>query len=85
MLFRSDKDAAARFVKAGLSGNDRYDAERRDRTQRERAGAKRKLEDIAIGTHTRFDGVAKRIKAADENTVIPNRQSDALLKADILP
>lgn len=63
---RVDKDAAGRFIKAGLAGNDRYDKERQERSARERAGAKRKLEDIATGTHTRFDGAAKRIRTADE-------------------
>ncbi|KAF2723675.1 hypothetical protein K431DRAFT_282773 [Polychaeton citri CBS 116435] len=63
---RLDKDAAARFVRAGLSGNDRYDIERRERVEKEKAGAKRKLEEIATGTHTRFDGAARRIKAAED-------------------
>ncbi|KAK3114405.1 hypothetical protein LTR53_007330 [Teratosphaeriaceae sp. CCFEE 6253] len=62
-----DKDAAGRFIKHGLAGNEKYD--------RERAGAKRKLEDIATGTHTRFDGAAKRIKA-DEKAVAVVRAGD---------
>ncbi|CAK1358881.1 Nuclear nucleic acid-binding protein [Cercospora beticola] len=64
-----DKDAAGRFIKAGLSGNDRYDRERKERQDRERAGAKRKLENIAVGTHTRFDGAAKRIRSQEGETV----------------
>ena len=62
-----DKDAAERFIKHGLAGNEKYDRERADRVAREKAGAKRKLEDLeGIGTHTRFDGAAKRIRAAEE-------------------
>ena len=58
-----DKDAAGRFIKHGLAGNEKYDRERSHRAQGERAGAKRKLEDLqGIGTHTRFDGPAKRMK-----------------------
>jgi exosome complex protein LRP1 len=60
-----DKEAAGRFIKAGLAGNEKYDRERVDRVAREKAGAKRKLEEISVGTHTRFDGAAKRIKAQE--------------------
>ncbi|KXT04758.1 hypothetical protein AC578_9712 [Pseudocercospora eumusae] len=63
---RLDTDAAGRFIKAGLSGNAKYDADRKERQERERAGAKRKLEEISVGKHTRFDGIAKRIKAQEE-------------------
>ena len=60
-----DKDAASRFIKHGLAGNDKYDRERAERIAKEKAGAKRKLEDIQVGTHTRFDGAAKRIRTAE--------------------
>lgn len=62
-----DKDAAGRFIKAGLAGNERVDREREERSAREKAGAKRKLDALEgpVGTHTRFDGAAKRIKAGD--------------------
>ena len=60
-----DVGAASRFIKHGLAGNEKYDRERAERIAREKTGAKRKLEDMSVGTHTRFDGVAKRIKAAD--------------------
>lgn len=64
---RVDKDAAGRLIKAGLAGNDRFDQEREQRRAREKAGAKRKLEDLSgVGTHTRFDGAAKRIKTTDD-------------------
>ncbi|KAK4555316.1 hypothetical protein LTR86_007613 [Recurvomyces mirabilis] len=65
-----DKDAAARFVKHGLAGNEGYDRDRAERQARERNGAKRKLEDLAVGTHTRFDGAAKRIKGNEETVPI---------------
>lgn len=61
-----DTSAAGRFIKHGLSGNEKYDAERKERQEREKAGAKRKLESMSTGMHTRFDGAAKRIKAAEE-------------------
>ena len=60
-----DKEAASRFIKHGLAGNEKYDRQRAERLAREKAGAKRKLEDMQVGTHTRFDGAAKRIKAAE--------------------
>lgn len=72
---RLDKEAAGRFVKAGLSGNDRYDAERKEREGRERAGAKRKLE--AMGTHTRFEEApVKKTKAGEGESVSVVRAED---------
>lgn len=64
-----DKQAAGRFIKHGLAGNDRYDRERSERMARERAGSKRKLEDMQarVGTHTRFKGTAKRIRATERD------------------
>lgn len=62
---RLDKDAASRFVKHGLAGNERLDRERAERVEREKAGAKRKFEDVQFGTHTRFEGAAKRAKAVE--------------------
>lgn len=61
-----DKGAAGRFIKAGLSGNEKYDAQRAEIREREKAGAKRKLESMGVGMHTRFDGSAKKIKAEEE-------------------
>ncbi len=62
-----DKDAANRFIKHGLAGNDKYDRERAERMAAEKTGAKRKLEEMSVGTHTRFDGAAKRIKASESS------------------
>nr|POE90191.1 exosome complex protein [Quercus suber] len=73
-----DKDAAGRFIKAGLSGNDRYDRERSERKDRERAGAKRRLEDMqGVGSHIRFDGTAKRIRASEEGERASNGLSES--------
>ena len=60
-----DKDAANRFVKHGLAGNENYDRERAERIAREKAGPKRKFDEIRAGTHTRFDESAKRIRASE--------------------
>jgi len=60
-----DKGAANRFIKHGLAGNAKLHAEREERVARERAGAKRKFDEIKVGTHTRFDTVAMRLKAEE--------------------
>lgn len=60
-----DKEAAGRFIKAGLSGNEKYDRERAEQKEKEKAGAKRKLEEMNVGTHTRFDGTAKKVKSQE--------------------
>ena len=70
-----DKDAAGRFVKAGLAGNDRYDRERAVRQEREKAGAKRKLQNLEqsarYGSQNRFEATAKRIRAAEAEEQVP--------------
>lgn len=85
---RLDKGAAGRFIKAGLAGNDEYDRQRRDMQDRERAGAKRKFEDMTerVGRHTRFETTAKKIKGDDEEALAneepeDNQEEDAELKA----
>lgn len=62
-----DREAAGRFIKHGLAGNEKFDRERKARVEGERAGAKRKLEEISSGTHMRFDGrgSVKVVKADD--------------------
>lgn len=61
-----DKDAAGRFIKAGLAGNDRFDRERADRQAREKAGVKRKLEDMqGVGSHIRFHDASKTVRGAE--------------------
>jgi exosome complex protein LRP1 len=53
---RLDKHAAERVIKHGLSGNARHD---RARQVRETTGAKRKLEKVGVGKHTRLDDKGK--------------------------
>lgn len=65
---RVDREAVGRFVKAGLAGNKGLDRERKEGRAREKAGAKRKLEDMGsgVGTATRFEGAAKRARVEDQ-------------------
>lgn len=64
-----DKDAAARFIRQGLSGNAAYDRERREREQ---IIGKRKADEMRQtsqwGSHNRFQGAAKRMRAQDDTT-----------------
>jgi len=55
-----DKDAAGRMVKAGVGDGAN--------------GRKRKLEEIATGKHTRFDGMGKRMKAEEERVPVVRAQ-----------
>ena len=69
-----NKEAAGRFIKAGLAGNDKYDQEVAERKAREAEGARRKLQqlELASPSHTapkpKFgqvapgDGVTVRVK-----------------------
>lgn len=56
---RLDKDAAARFIRAGLAGNDAYDKRRAELQAREKAAAKAKVDEMreksGTGKHIRFD------------------------------
>jgi exosome complex protein LRP1 len=71
-----DKEAASRFVKHGLAGNDKYDRERAERIAKEKAGAKRKLEEMSTGTHTRFDAPVKKAKAAQAEQEVRHVEDD---------
>lgn len=75
-----DKDAAARFIKHGLSGNDKYDQARQERVAADKSGAKRKAEEFEaaaqFGSGNRFAGMAKRMKA-EEATVPVVKASEA--------
>lgn len=77
---RVDKDAAGRFIRAGLAGNDRIDRERAERIAKEKSSAKKKADQLSgmVGTHARFEGAAKRIKADDAETsgVVPVEPMD---------
>ena len=76
-----DRDAAQRFIKHGLAGNEKHDAARVERIEWERAGAKRKLEEMPTGTYTRFDGPAKRIRAVEDGGVDSSSASEAHVKS----
>ncbi|KAI9645326.1 hypothetical protein NHQ30_006062 [Ciborinia camelliae] len=56
-----DKGAAGRFIKAGLSGNDKYDLQRAEQMAKERAKS-----------HIRFEELSKKRKV-DEETAEPNK------------
>lgn len=74
---RLDKGAAGRFIKAGLAGNDEYDRQRKELQDRERAGAKRKFEDMGerVGSHLRFDNTAKKLRGDDEELLAKEAES----------
>ncbi|KAJ4357361.1 uncharacterized protein N0V89_001936 [Didymosphaeria variabile] len=50
-----DKDAAARFIRHGLSGNEKYDKERAERLAKERARAALKARQMAEKVNKKFD------------------------------
>ncbi|KAM0128263.1 hypothetical protein ACHAO1_009078 [Botrytis cinerea] len=52
-----DKGAAGRFIKAGLSGNDKYDLQRAEQLAKERAKS-----------HIRFEELSKKRKVGEEAT-----------------
>lgn len=70
-----DKDAAARFVRQGLSGNDRYDRERAERTTKEQTAAKRRADELERSgqwdKRNRFAGAAKRMRSQEQSEMIP--------------
>lgn len=75
-----DKGAAGRFVKHALAGNDKYDQERKEREVREKAGAKRKFEDMTgVGTHQRFGGLSRNTNSDDAEEIFkkPNSSMEA--------
>jgi exosome complex protein LRP1 len=80
---RVDKEAAARFIKHGLSGNERYDRERAERTAREKARAaekaralvNRKFDDDAVAT---VEKTTPKKRGADEH----DEESDDDVDAD---
>lgn len=64
---RIDKEAAARFIKHGLSGNDRYDRERKERVEREKEKGRKKQMHIKFDQEVesaRMEGLTKK-RAAD--------------------
>jgi len=73
-----NKEAAGRFIKHGLSGNDRYDRDRVQKQEKERDIAKQQFAEMSstIGTAGRFRHVGKR-KAEDA-------EEEDLVKGDAL-
>jgi exosome complex protein LRP1 len=43
-----NKEAAGRFIRAGLTGNEKYDEERAKRQEEQKLGAKRKLDELNV-------------------------------------
>jgi exosome complex protein LRP1 len=70
---RVDKDAAARFIKHGLSGNERYDRERAERTAREKARAAEKARALV---NRKFEEESEGDVAAATNTTPKKRGAD---------
>lgn len=72
-----DKNAAGRFIKHGLSGNDEYDRKRAEQAQKEKAASKRKFEDMTerVGSHQRFANLGRILKA-DETDGSTNETED---------
>jgi len=72
-----DKDAAGRFVKHALAGNEKYDKEREEQLQREKAGAKRKFEEMneRVGSHLRFEGLSKKTTGDDDGGLVREQES----------
>jgi len=66
-----DKSAAGRFVKAGLTGNERYDLERAERQAKERARAHIKFEELSTST------VQKRKTDDEEEEKVAENTSDS--------
>ena len=63
-----DKDAANRFIKAALAGNDKYDAARAETQARERAGAEAKLAALNAGGRSEVAGPETARPAVEESS-----------------
>ncbi|KAE9370512.1 hypothetical protein N431DRAFT_378933 [Stipitochalara longipes BDJ] len=70
-----DKAAAARFIKAGLSGNDKYDLERAEQQAKERAKAHIRFEQTSKETPPKRK--AEEVEDADEDSESSNSDSDS--------
>ncbi|PSS12464.1 hypothetical protein M430DRAFT_72711, partial [Amorphotheca resinae ATCC 22711] len=69
-----DKGAASRIIKAGLSGNDKYDLEKAERQAKERARAHIKFEQLS--ERMKQEEISKKRKA-DNNTVSSTSDSES--------
>jgi exosome complex protein LRP1 len=69
-----DKDAAARFIKHGLAGNEKYDNARQEKMAAEKARTKSKADEFEAsaqyGSGNRFTGMAKRMKAEEPSITV---------------
>lgn len=65
-----DRDAAGRFIKHALAGNDKYDLERAEREAREKVLAKRKLKDLETSMKEKADLMAKEVDATSANDAL---------------
>lgn len=72
-----DKAAAGRFIKHGLAGNDEYDRKRTEQQEKEKAGAKRKFEDMTerVGSHSRFEAMSRKMNAEEAEGVTAESKS----------
>ncbi|PMD57505.1 uncharacterized protein K444DRAFT_665062 [Hyaloscypha bicolor E] len=70
-----DKAAAARFIKAGLSGNDKYDLERAEQQAKERAKAHIRFEQKSKETPPKRK--ADEVEEADEDSDSSDSDSDS--------
>ncbi|KAF1975586.1 hypothetical protein BU23DRAFT_552513 [Bimuria novae-zelandiae CBS 107.79] len=87
-----DKDAAARFIRHGLSGNERYDKERAERQAKEKARAALKAKQMARKVNKKFDdgeesklqeelGKKRKAEAVDEDDSGSNDDKGEDIKA----
>lgn len=81
-----DKQAAGRFIKHALSGNERHDQGRAERQAREKANAQAKLDEIAermkqekARAHIKFDDTSERMK---QEQLAKKRKADELVAGD---
>ncbi|KAF2131881.1 hypothetical protein P153DRAFT_364360 [Dothidotthia symphoricarpi CBS 119687] len=75
---RVDTGAAARFIKHGLAGNDRYDAERKERMAREKKRAQEKAKLVNKKFDEEKEEVTPKKRGVDElDEEIPEADDDA--------
>ncbi|RVX70546.1 hypothetical protein B0A52_05197 [Exophiala mesophila] len=76
-----DKDAAGRFIKHALAGNDRYDLERREREAREKLLAKRRLKHLDSAANDPITTSQAPENAPDDSDALAAAQEAARLIA----
>ncbi|KAL2423658.1 hypothetical protein ABEF95_002257 [Exophiala dermatitidis] len=79
-----DKEAAGRFIKHALAGNEKYDLERAEREARERALANKKLRTLEGNMKAKAETKAKEENdAAEEDATAALREAAAQLAASV--